>query len=127
METPPFAKLVVRAAAGFAAIVGIWLIASGWVFPVRYPTAGRWNNVAVGIIVILMMGALGRTPARWNCWAGIIIGLWLMFSPWILGHPAHRMAQRNEVVSAMAIILASSVALMATMYMFGPPPILKGD
>ena len=125
---PPIALLILRAGAGFAGLAGAWLILSPFVLPTNYPTAAAWNDVICGIVVLVLMGLKSAIwQWRWCTWVGIALGLWILFAPWILQHSNHDIALRNETVSAMAVILGSSISMMATMYGMGPPPLVEAE
>jgi hypothetical protein len=107
-------------------LAGAWLILSPFVLPTDYPIGATWNDVICGILVIVLMGLKAGVPGwRWCAWAGIALGLWILFSPWILEHSSHVIALRNETISAMAVILGCSISAMATMYGMGAPPVLE--
>ena len=42
---------------------------------------------------------------KWEDWAGVVLGVWLLLSPWVLGYSDHFAATANAVV--LGIILAS--------------------
>ncbi len=42
---------------------------------------------------------------KWEDWAGVVLGVWLLLSPWVLGYSEHFAATANAVV--LGIILAS--------------------
>ena len=42
---------------------------------------------------------------KWEDWAGVVLGVWLLVSPWILGYSEHFAATANAVL--LGIVLAS--------------------
>jgi len=42
---------------------------------------------------------------KWEDWAGVVLGVWLLVSPWVLGYSDHFAATANAVL--LGIILAS--------------------
>ena len=42
---------------------------------------------------------------KWEDWAGVVLGVWLLLSPWLLGYSDHFAATANAVV--LGIVLAS--------------------
>lgn len=123
---PATALLILRAGAGFAGLAGAWLIVSPFVLPTDYPGGATCNDVICGIAVIVLMGLKSAVPRwRWCAWVGIALGLWILFSPWIMQHSIHAIALRNETISAIAVILGCSISAMATMYGIGAPPLVE--
>ncbi len=45
--------------------------------------------------------------ARWQEWAGFVLGLWLAVSPWLLDHVSSGPATANAVFVGLALALAS--------------------
>lgn len=45
--------------------------------------------------------------ARWQDWAGYVLGLWLAVSPWLLGYADQAPATANAAFVGLALALAS--------------------
>jgi hypothetical protein len=86
-------------------IFGVWLIASPWLLPAAAgaePTA--WNSWSVGAgIVTLAFFAMYKPAVRGDT-VGIILGAWLMASPWLLGFNSSPAAATNAVVIGVLVI-----------------------
>ncbi|MBI3498958.1 MAG: SPW repeat protein [Proteobacteria bacterium] len=53
-------------------------------------------------------------PKHWEDWAGVLLGIWLCVSPWVLGFAGDDMtATQNAVLIGALLILAEMVILMA--------------
>ena len=88
-------------------LLGIWMIASPWVL--RYSTEQNptWNAVILGALIALAaLFALYRVMA-WEEWGNVVLGIWLVISPWLLGF--------NGIMAAMwnAVIVGAIVAILA--------------
>jgi hypothetical protein len=60
------------------------LLVSPWLFTLTNP-AGRLDLLASGVaIAAISLGAI-VAYASWEEWANLLLGLWLVASPWILG------------------------------------------
>jgi hypothetical protein len=60
--------------------------------------------------------AIGRfaLPEHWEDWAGLVLGLWLCASPWVLGFAeADRVATENAFLVGALLIAAEMVILSA--------------
>ena len=87
---------------------GILLFFMPWVFgfedvlPVR-----SWDFFVVGVAVV-GFGALAlHTRTRAAEWANLILGLWMFFSPWVLGFAQNVPARNGAVVLGALIFLVS--------------------
>jgi hypothetical protein len=81
------------------------LLASPWLFTLTN-AAGKLDLWACGAaIAVLSLGAI-IAYASWEEWANLLLGLWLIVSPWILGF-AHTRAMH------FSIGLGAAVAFLA--------------
>jgi hypothetical protein len=75
-------------AAGLTFILGLWYIASAWVYsPASSTAAAVWDSVVVGILIALFAAVRlsARTPSPAARWLDLLLGIWAFFSPWIFG------------------------------------------
>ena len=97
----------VKAAELATLVFGIWLAVSPFVLGFSHDIAGRWNNIAVGIAVVLVMLA-----GEWENEAlqGLIVPLsiWLFASPFIL-HIYTRAFIANNVSMAFVMVTAGAI------------------
>lgn len=85
-------------------LLGIWVIVSPFVLAAPLLTSAIWNNVATGAAVAIL--ALLRTSfprERGWSWANVILGVWLIISPFVLGFTSGRLLW-NDIV--LGIIIA---------------------
>lgn len=88
-------------------IAGIWLIISPFIlgFSAGNPML---NSVILGIIVgVLALVTATSDRAPWLNWVNIVLGIWLIASPFILGYAGILTATWNHV------ILGAIVAIFA--------------
>jgi len=86
-------------------IFGVWLIASPWLLTVAGgDKPGAWNSWIVGAgIVSLALFAMYK-PAVWGDTIGILLGAWLLASPWMLGLAAAPAVAMNAVIIGVLVI-----------------------
>lgn len=77
-----------------AFIIGVWLIASPWALGSFSPDSvplgiDAWNVLICGIAVAILSAAALASYRLWEEWVNLLIGIWLIVSPWIL-HAAER-------------------------------------
>lgn len=86
-------------------IIGVWLFASPWLLTVvagAEPAAWSSWSVGAGIVTLALFSMY--KPAVWRDTVGIILGAWLMASPWLLGFDSARAAALNAVVVGLLVI-----------------------
>jgi hypothetical protein len=84
-------------------ILGIWIVLSPFVLGFSNRTALMWNNVATGGAIFLL--ALGRSRTR-RVPPGLVVllGLWLIVSPFVLG-ASRQVAELNNIVLGIIVAL----------------------
>jgi uncharacterized membrane protein YczE len=92
-------------------VLGIWLILSPWILGYSATSAALWNALIVGVVVGLMAFLHLQNGPLWEEWVNVVLGVWLILSPWILGFSAQGNATWNAVVVGLLVgVLALSVA-----------------
>jgi hypothetical protein len=97
-------------------LLGIWVIISPFVLGFSQWPKAMWNNVATGCAVAIL--AIVRTGMRqqlgWS-WANVILGIWLIISPFALVFMSGSTALWNNVILGIIItIVAWSNSAAAT-------------
>lgn len=85
------------------------LLVCPWLFTLTNPTA-RIDLWASGLAVILISLAAIAAFAKWEEWANLILGIWLIASPWILGF-AHTRAMHFSIGIGLAITFLAALEL----------------
>jgi hypothetical protein len=86
-------------------LVGIWLCASPFVLQIEDAPAIR-VLLAVGFLVIAAE-VLTLSPLRvWEEWINVVLGLWLVVSPWFAGMASSTAAANCIVAGVLLIALA---------------------
>ena len=82
-------------------VLGAVLLASPWLFTLTNTTAriDLWASSAA--VIVISLAAIAAF-AKWEEWANLILGIWLITSPWILGF-AHTRAMHFSVGIGLAI------------------------
>jgi len=88
-------------------ILGIWVAISPFILGFSHPAA-RWNNVAVGIALLLVALA-----AEWGDKAvrGLVVplGVWLFVSPFLIGFSTTAFVA-NNIIMAFVVITAGAIS-----------------
>jgi hypothetical protein len=88
-------------------LIGIWLIISPFVVRAfDHLMNMRTNNVIVGILVALvaLYLASGKAKAEWM-WANVILGLWLIVSPFVLGVSSIATVVWHNIIAGIVVAL----------------------
>ena len=86
-------------------ILGVWMVASPWVLAHQANMQATSNAVLLGILIgLAALIAMFRVMA-WEEWTNILLGIWLVVSPWVLGFAEVTAAMWNAVI--VGIIVAA--------------------
>lgn len=91
--------------------LGLWIFASPWVFRGATGASITWNMYIVGIaIAATAIGALILFQT-WEEWVNIVLGGWLLLSPWILEFSSSALLTWNAVIAGAIVVIAAGWAL----------------
>ena len=96
---------------------GLWLLGSPWWLqyfsgrPYTDQTAASWNSIFFGLAVTILAVWVLALPQKWEEWINLVLGLWLVVSPWALGFDNYTLATVNMVVVGGIIALFAAVGL----------------
>lgn len=87
-------------------ILGVILLASPWLF--TFAAGFQTQNALVtGIVIIVLSIAALTAFAVWEEWLNLIVGLWLIASPWVLGFPRASAMLVDVVIGIIVVVLAA--------------------
>jgi len=97
-------------------LVGVWLIVSPYVLAFAMPEGVApdlvvWNFIISGLAAVLLGVAALASYRFWEEWADVIVGLWLVLSPWVLQFAGSPVARWNAVISGLVIIISAGWTL----------------
>ncbi|WP_051386621.1 SPW repeat protein [Bradyrhizobium sp. ARR65] len=88
-------------------ILGAFLFFSPWIFAFEAGNMSQNATIAGIAIVVLAIAALSAF-AVWEEWLNLIVGLWTLISPWVLGfHASTTPMTVHVIVGALVAILAA--------------------
>src|SRR5215475_5166000 len=76
-------------------LFAVMLLAAPWLFALTN-SAGKIDLWASGAAIAVISLAAMVAFARWEEWANLLLGLWLIVSPWLLGF-AHTRAMHFSI------------------------------
>ncbi|SIO18849.1 SPW repeat-containing protein [Bradyrhizobium erythrophlei] len=86
-------------------VLAMFLVISPWFFARANPAAAidlRLSGAAIAILSLAAMVAF----SNWEEWVNLLLGFWLIVSPWILGFPHTRVMHFSIAVGAAVAFLA---------------------
>jgi len=94
--------------------LGAFLFVAPWLFSYAYEAARADDWVSSAIVVAASLAAL-LAFAEWEEWIGIVVGLWVLASPWVLGFQ-HAKPMPVNVAVGLAIAFMSALELWLIHY-----------
>lgn len=105
----------IATASGLNVIVGIWLIIAPFLLGHPAISAAVWNDVIVGILVLIFAGIRisGAYQAAWLSWINFVLGIWMIVAPFVFGYAGISAAAlwNDIIVGAIILVLAAWSAL----------------
>ena len=92
---------------GVSVLVGVWLVTSPWVLGYYGITAAMWNSVALGVIFAVAAGAALLKFHEWEEWINVVLGAWLIMSPWLLDYAVMGAAAWNHAIVGLLVLALS--------------------
>ena len=106
---PPFTRDQIARAkltSAFNVLLGIWLICSPWIFGYANPTeAAAWSSLIAGFLVVFVGAMRFATPCESPapCGVNIVLGAWILISPWLFDLDMETASFWNNVIVGIAV------------------------
>ena len=102
-------------ASGLDVLAGVWLLISPFVLAFGNATA-QANDVILGIIigVLALYRFFNPSHGVGVSWLNLVLGVWVLISPWALGFSAYHVAMTNNVVMGIIVIILAGWSALAT-------------
>ena len=95
-------------------VLAVFLFVAPWLFSYAYGSARADDWVSSTIVIATSVAAL-LAFSEWEEWIGLIVGLWVLASPWLLGFP-HARATAVNVGVGLLITYMSALELWLIHY-----------
>ena len=98
-------------------LIGAWLFVSVWVLSFASIPAAMWNALILGALVAILAIAALMEWREWEEWTDMLVGAWLVISPWVLGFKsfvsdtAAYAATLNTIIVGVAIFAFAAWSL----------------
>jgi hypothetical protein len=91
-------------------VLGAVLFLGPWLFDFANQPQAAWNAWITGIVMIGLAAAAIFAFAEWGEWVNLVVGLWALAAPWILGFAGDASATWSHVVVGLVVVAALSAA-----------------
>jgi len=94
-------------------ILGAFLFFSPWIFAFETGRASENANITGIVIAVLAIAALSAF-AIWEEWLNLIVGLWALISPWVLGFQGNTTATTVHVIVGIIVAVLAAIEIWIT-------------
>jgi hypothetical protein len=92
-------------------VLGVALALSPWALGFTHDVAAAWNAWIVGAIIALIAIGTLVAFAEWEEWANLILGLWAIIAPFMLGFTGMVSASRSHMLIGVIVAVLAAVEL----------------
>ena len=90
-------------------VAGIGLFLSPWLLGFSAATYAAWNAWIVGSAVALIAAAALYASYEAEEWVNLVLGIWALLAPWLLGFSAVAAAMWVHVVAGIGVAVLAAV------------------
>lgn len=97
-------------------LAGLWLILAPFVLNFEGAEIAQWNHVIVGsaVLVLAAIRAFDPDERESMSWMNVVLGLWMIVSPFLLGYANVNDAQANSLVTGVIILALAAFSAYET-------------
>lgn len=94
------------------AAIGAWLLVCPWVLGIGDEEfAEAWNAYALGGAILLVSALALPLPHMWEEIINVVLGTWLILSPWTLEFSRHFAVAANAVIAGALVVALAAWAI----------------
>jgi hypothetical protein len=97
---------------------GLLLAVSPWLASFTHDAMASDNAVLCGLIILLFTVAALLQLRSWRSWMNLMPGIWVLFSPWILGFATQQVAAAIHVFVGLIVSILSLIELCTAETLF---------
>ena len=95
---------------------GVWLILAPFVLNFEGADTAQWNHIIVGAAVLVLAAIRAFDPDEREVlsWMNVVLGLWMIVSPFLLGYANVNDAQTNSLITGVIILALAAFSAYET-------------
>lgn len=91
--------------------LAVCLFVSPWALGFTPDAMPAWNAWIVGLVLGILAVATLSVFAEWEEWVNLVLGAWLVISPWVLQFTTNQSAMWTHVVIGLLVAAMSAWAV----------------
>lgn len=97
-------------------LAGLWLIIAPLVLNFTGNNAAQYNHIIVGIAVLVLAAIRAFDPDEREgiSWMNVILGLWMIVAPYLLGYANVNSARTNSLIAGAVILILAAFSAYET-------------
>jgi hypothetical protein len=96
-------------------VLAVVLVLSPWVLAFS-AGAATFNALIAGLVIGLIAIGTLVAFAQWEEWVTLVLGLWVLVAPFVLGFTADAMAMWTHILVGLAVAILAAVELWSVMH-----------
>jgi hypothetical protein len=92
-------------------IAGVALALSPWLFGYAADAVAVWHACIAGIVTVLIATGALVAFQKYREWANLIVGVWIVAAPWVLGFTVLAAAMWSHVIAGVTIVAIAATSL----------------
>lgn len=92
-------------------VLAAWLFLSPWIFGIVSEPMASWNAWLSGLVIGAVAIAALAKFAEWEEWLNLVLGLWVLVSPWVLGFTTLTTARWVHVIVGLIVAVVAGLKL----------------
>lgn len=101
-------------------VLGLWLIVSPWAFSYPSGSTQMVNAVVSGLIIAVLAAFDLYKTYFWAVVVNLLVGVWVVISPWVLKLADQRVVMWNELIVGIAVAVLALWELRTDPELHGP-------
>jgi hypothetical protein len=73
--------------------------------------SASWNAWILGVAIVVFSAIAVSIPRAWEEVINILLGIWMIISPWVVGFAGARSAESNAVIVGILTIIFAAWAM----------------
>jgi hypothetical protein len=86
-------------------VLGIWLFFSPWILGFSGTGNASGNAYIIGIGLVVFAVIALYQPKLWEEWINLVLGVWLIIAPWVVGFSNMSRATENSVIIGILSVI----------------------